>query len=154
MAVDRSPWAGRSGDDEQPAGEQNVAVTTVGGPPEGPEPVNIRARTRAARLGVAIPLALVSVPFLLLWAYTLLWWSPALTGPGPDPCDPAVDGWGACWRPEQRTFWIVAAAVGLPGAVCLVISLIRLPRARRWWPWPTATAALLVSCHLALTQIP
>ncbi|SCE92894.1 hypothetical protein GA0070214_103362 [Micromonospora chaiyaphumensis] len=152
--VDRPSLVGRSGDDERPAGDHDVGVTTVDGRPEGPEPVTIRARTRALRLGVAIPLAIVSFPFLLLGAFNLIWWSPALTGPGPNPCDPAVDGWGACWRPEQRTFWIVAAAVGLPGAVCLVISLIRLPRTRRWWPWPIATAALLFSCHFALTQIP
>ena len=154
MTVDRPPYTGRSGGDEWPAGNHDVGVTTVDGGPEGPEPVTIRARICLLRLAVAIPLAVVSLPLLLLWAYLLLWWLPALTGPGPSPCDPAVDGWGVCWRPEQRTFWIVAAAVGLSGAVCLVISLIRLSRAGRWWPWPIAAAALLVSGYLAATQIP
>ncbi|RLP87979.1 hypothetical protein EAD89_17875 [Micromonospora sp. BL4] len=129
-------------------------MTTVDDRPEGTEPVTIRARTRALRLGAAIPLAIVGFPLLLGMAFNLIWWSPALSGPGPDPCDPAVDGWGACWRPEQRTFWIVAAAAGLPGAVCLVLTLVRISRTGRWWPWPIAAAALLVACSLALSQIP
>lgn len=102
---------------------------------------------------MAIPLAIVGFPLLLVFAFNLSFFVRALTGPGPEPCDPAVDGLEACWHPELRTFWIVAAATGLAGALCLVTSLIRLPRPRRWWPWPIATAALLFSCHLALTQI-
>ncbi|SCG54281.1 hypothetical protein [Micromonospora coxensis] len=129
-------------------------MTTVNGRPEGTETVTIRNRTPAVRLAVAIPLAIVSVPLLLVYVFNLVWWAPALTGPGPNPCDPAVDGWGACWRPEQRTFWMVAAAVGLPGAFCLTMSLLRLHRARRWWPWPVATAVLLVACAQALNRIP
>ncbi|WP_341715782.1 hypothetical protein QQG74_17195 [Micromonospora sp. FIMYZ51] len=117
----------------------------------GFEPVPVRAR--ALRLAVAVPLVIVGVLLLSLWAFMLLYWSPALTGPGLDPCDPAVDGWGVCWRPEQRTFWIVAAAAGLSAATCLVISLKRLRRARRWWPWPVATAVLLAVCYLALGRI-
>ncbi|WP_447139718.1 hypothetical protein [Micromonospora sp. LZ34] len=103
---------------------------------------------------MAIPLVIISVPFLALVVFNLAWWSPALDGPGPDPCDPAVDGWGVCWRPEQRTFWIVAAAAGLPGAGCLVMSLVRIYQARRWWPWPVATVLLFVACAQALSQIP
>ncbi|MGN9805581.1 hypothetical protein [Micromonospora sp. L32] len=34
------------------------------------------------------------------------------------------------------------------------ISPIRLGLTRRWWPWPVATAPLLLAGGLALNQIP
>ncbi|MGC3862265.1 hypothetical protein ACPSM1_18985 [Micromonospora chersina] len=129
-------------------------MTTVHGRPEGAEPATIGARTRAIRLGVVIPLVIVSVLLLAVYAFGLLYFNSALTGPGPNPCDPAVDGLGACWRPEQRTFWIVTAAVSLPAAICLGTSLIWLDSTRRWWPWPVATALLLLAGGLALNQVP
>ncbi|MBM0257635.1 hypothetical protein [Micromonospora sp. 4G55] len=129
-------------------------MTTVNGSPEGAEPATIHPRTRAMRLGVVIPLAIVSVLLLAVYAFDLLYFASALTGPGPHPCDPAIDGWGVCWRPEQRTFWIVTAAASVPAAICLVMSLIRLDLTRRWWPWPVATALLLLAGGLALDQVP
>ncbi|WP_405434892.1 hypothetical protein [Micromonospora sp. NBC_00617] len=128
-------------------------MTTVNGRSERVEPAIIHAGTRAVRLWVTILLAIVSGLLLAVYAFNLLYWAPALTGPGPNPCDPAVDGLGACWRPEQRTFWIVTAAVSLSAAICLMMSLIRLGLTRRWWPWPVATALLLLAGGLALNQI-
>lgn len=103
---------------------------------------------------MAIPLAVVAVPALALYAYLLFWWLPALSGPGSEPCDPALDGWGVCWRPEQRTFWLVAAAAGLLGTACLVVAVFRTGRVRHWWPWPVGAAALLAVGAHALGQIP
>ena len=107
---------------------------------------------RGVRLGVAIPVALFGFALLLLYAYLLLYWSPALTGPGAEPCDPAVMG-GRCRRPEQRTFWTVAAAAGVPAAVCLVLMVRRLRDARRWWPWPVASVVLVAVTAAAIEQI-
>jgi hypothetical protein len=117
---------------------------------------DVPARTRRSvvgRLLVAVPLAVGGVPFLGIVAYLLLWWSPALSGPAPEPCDPAVDGWGVCWRPEQRTFWLLTAAALVPAVVCLVLSLTRLRTARRWWPLPVAAVVLGLACIQAAGRI-
>jgi hypothetical protein len=105
------------------------------------------------RRGVSVPLALIGFPLLLLYAYVLLYWSPALTGPGPDACDPATMG-GACWRPEQRTFWIVGAAAAVPAALCLVLMVRRMRDAGRWWPWPVAAVVLGIVAGWAIGRIP
>jgi hypothetical protein len=114
----------------------------------------VSRRRQAIRRAVAIPLAVVAVPALAFYAYLLFWWLPALSGPGSEPCDPAVDGWGVCWRPEQRTFWLVAAAAGMLGTACLVVAVLRTGRVRHWWPWPVGAAALLAVGAQALGQIP
>jgi hypothetical protein len=111
-------------------------------------------RTHTIRRLVAIPLAVVAAPILALYAYLLLWWLPALTGPGDEPCDPLTAGRGACWQPEQRTYWLLLAAATIPGAVCLVLSVTRTWRDRRWWPWPVATAVLLLLGGLLTGRMP
>ncbi|MCW6007873.1 hypothetical protein K1W54_25515 [Micromonospora sp. CPCC 205371] len=115
-------------------------------------PVTRRAHT--IRRVVAIPFAAVASPILALYAYLLLWWLPALTGPSEDPCDPMTAGRGACWQPEQRTFWLVAATATILCTVCLVMSVTRTWRVRRWWPWPVAAAVLLFLGGLAVDRVP
>ena len=102
---------------------------------------------------MSVLLALAGFPLLLLYAYLLLYWWPALGGPGPDACDPATMG-GACWRPEQRTFWIVGATAAVPAAVCLVLTMRRVRYAGRWWPWPVAAVVLAVVAGWAIDRIP
>lgn len=106
----------------------------------------------ATRLVVAVPLSLGGFPLLALFAYLLVWWSAALGAGGSDPCDPALAP-GACPGPEERTFWIVAAATFVPAAACLVLSLTRLRTARRWWPLPVAAVLLGLACMQALNRI-
>jgi hypothetical protein len=108
-------------------------------------------RRQAIRRAVAIPLAVVATPLLALYAYLLLWWLPALTGS--DPCDPLIDGRGACAYPEQRTFWLLTAAAALLGAVCLVLAVVRTGQTRHWWAWPAAAAALLAVAAQTLGHI-
>jgi hypothetical protein len=126
-------------------------VTTSDDRPAGARHPSVDFRTRVARLAVAIPLAVAGVPLLIVYAYLLFWWAPALAGPGADPCDPGVSG--SCWRPEQRTLWIAAAALFLPAAVTLAISWTWLGRVRRWWPWPLAAAMLNLACARVLQQL-
>jgi hypothetical protein len=144
LAMTRGRWPG----------VHDVGVITQDGAADGTGGAAVRGGTLGLRLAVAVPLAVVGIPLLALYLYLLWWWLPALAGPGAEPCDPAVDGWGVCWRPEQRALWIAAAAVGLPGAGCLLMSLVRLRRAGRWWPWPVATVVLFAAGLRMLTQIP
>ncbi len=118
-----------------------------------PDAPALTRRSVAGRLLVAVPRAVGGVPFLGIVAYLLLWWSPALTGPGPAPCDPAVDGRGVCWRPGQRTFWLLTAAAVVPAGVCLVLALTRLRTARRWWPLPVVAVVLGLACIQAADRI-
>ncbi|MEH1129888.1 hypothetical protein [Micromonospora sp. CPCC 206061] len=127
-------------------------MTPPSGVQQSAQPVT--RRRQAIRRAVAIPLAVVATPLVALYVYLLLWWLPALGGPGPNPCDPLIDGRGACWRPEQRTFWLVAATAVLLSGVCLVMAVMRTGQTRRWWPWPAAAAVLLAGCAQALDQIP
>ncbi|MET0419517.1 MAG: hypothetical protein ABW022_26175 [Actinoplanes sp.] len=103
---------------------------------------------QGARLGVVIPLALFGFPLLALYAYMLLWWAPALTGSADDMCAAA-----SCWRPEQRTFWILAAVAFVPAAACLVMALRRVLDARRWWPWPVAAVVFATTGMWVVSQI-
>jgi hypothetical protein len=108
---------------------------------------------RGVRLGVSIPWALFGFPLLLLYAYLLLYWLPAVRGPDAELCD--LPQWGhLCWRPEQRTFWILGATAAGSMAACLVLMLVRLRTEGRWWPWPVAAAGFAVAATLAIQQIP
>ncbi|MBU2668343.1 hypothetical protein KOI35_33005 [Actinoplanes bogorensis] len=89
--------------------------------------------------------AAIDVPLLLINAYLLLYWLPAIQGPGDEPCDPVVDGWGACWRPDQRVWWIVAAALTLAGLVCTLMSLRRYRRAVIWSWWFLGSMTFLLA---------
>lgn len=119
----------------------------------GAERAVVRARALVRRLPVVVSLSVVAIPILALSLYLMWWWLPALSGPGVEPCDPAVDGWGVCWRPEQRMLWIAGAASSLLGGGCLLMSLTRLRRAGRWWPWPLASMGLLAGGLWTLGQI-
>ena len=108
---------------------------------------------RGVRLGVSIPLALFGFALLLLYAYLLFYWLPAVRGPGAELCD--LVEWGhLCRRPEQRRFWILGAAAAGSMAVCLVLMLVRLRTEGRWWPWPVAVAGFAVAANLAIQQVP
>ncbi len=113
--------------------------------PRGDEGWTVR---QGVRLGVVIPLAVFGVPLLLLYAYVLLYWSPALNGPAGPPCDP-----GVCGRPDQRYWWIAAAATAVPAAFCLVRSVRRVRDPRRWWPWPVAVVLLAAAAGGAIDRI-
>ncbi|MBM2614835.1 hypothetical protein JIG36_04595 [Actinoplanes sp. LDG1-06] len=102
---------------------------------------------------VGILVAVVCVPMLAQVLLALLYWSPVLSGPEDTPCDPAVDGWGACWRLEQLVWWIVAALATLGGAVSMVMALRGFRRPGRWWPWLYASMGLLIAATVAAVNI-
>lgn len=51
-------------------------------------------------------------------------------------------GRGACG--PGRTWWFTTFLVLVAGSLCLIMTLARVSRPGRWWPWPMATVLIMV----------
>jgi hypothetical protein len=102
------------------------------------------------RIACLIPAWLVLSIALVIYLYTLFWFSPAITSPGG--C-----GGGSWWDAHgAAVLWVVALASIVAAWVCFGFALSRLrSRSRlRWWPWPVAAIACAAAGWPLLWAIP
>ncbi|MBU2668342.1 hypothetical protein KOI35_33000 [Actinoplanes bogorensis] len=102
---------------------------------------------------VGVLVAWVVGPLLLFDLYMLLYSLPAVVGAGERICEPGLLGWGTCWRPEPRLWWIVSAGIVLPGVICVVMAVRGFRRPGLWWPWLMGSMGLLVAGAFATSHI-
>jgi hypothetical protein len=95
------------------------------------------------RIAITAVGAVVTIPALFINLYVLMWFAPEFTTPGA--CD-----FGSWWFRYDGTFaWVAVAVIGLAAPIVLLgLTTARLFRARRWWPWSAALAAVAVAAYL------
>lgn len=83
--------------------------------------------------------SVIALPLLLVYAFHLAWFSPEITDRRE--CDPRTTV--GCGPEHGELLWIGTFLVFVTGALCLILTWVRMRRGGRWWPWPAATVMIL-----------
>ncbi|WBB68829.1 hypothetical protein [Micromonospora sp. WMMD812] len=126
-----------------------------GGAGEGDavEVIDLEAETTTAVPGTGLRLVVTALtaallgPAMVVTAWLLAWYRPAITSPG---CDQPWSWWQ---RHDGAFFWLAAGVAGVAGTLCLGLGAARLHRSRRWWLWLLSAVALLLVASLTAVRL-